>query len=97
FVSPVIQSGRNTTWAPAGTVFYNEKIYFTGLRGNGLYEYDIETGELSKYLDGVYGRLRAITVGPDGYLYVSTSNRDGRGDVRDGDDKILKINLELLK
>ncbi|MBW6442054.1 PQQ-dependent sugar dehydrogenase, partial [Patescibacteria group bacterium] len=24
FVSPVIQSGRNTTWAPAGTVFYNE-------------------------------------------------------------------------
>jgi glucose/arabinose dehydrogenase len=96
FIPPVIQSGKNVTWAPAGAVFYEGNIYFTGLRGNGLYEYEIETGDLNKYLDGVYGRLRALTLGPDGYLYISTSNRDGRGEVRDGDDKILKVNIDLL-
>ncbi len=40
---------------------------------------------------GTYGRLRAVTVGPDGALYVGTSNRDGRGSPRSGDDKILRI------
>jgi quinoprotein glucose dehydrogenase len=37
-----------------------------------------------------YGRLRGMTVGPDGALYVGTSNSD-RGGARPGDDKILRI------
>lgn len=39
----------------------------------------------------VYGRLRGMTVGPDGALYVGTSNRDGRGQPRAGDDRVLRI------
>ncbi len=43
------------------------------------------------YLAGEYGRLRAVVMGPDGALYVTTSNCDGRGDCpRDGD-RILRI------
>lgn len=41
--------------------------------------------------ESVYGRLRGMTVGPDGALYVGTSNRDGRGDPRSGDDRVLRI------
>ena len=40
---------------------------------------------------GKYGRIRDVVEGPDGALYVLTSNRDGRGSPRDGDDKLLRI------
>ena len=38
-----------------------------------------------------YGRLREVQNGPDGALYFTTSNRDGRGSVRKGDDRILRL------
>jgi len=37
------------------------------------------------------GRIREVIQGPDGYLYIATSNRDGRGTVRDGDDRIYRV------
>jgi len=44
-----------------------------------------------KLSDVNYGRIREIAEGPDGAIYFSTSNRDGRGSVRNGDDKIYRI------
>ncbi len=44
-----------------------------------------------KLLEDRFGRLRAIVQGPDGYLYVTTSNRDGRGSPERFDDKVLRI------
>jgi glucose/arabinose dehydrogenase len=37
-----------------------------------------------------FGRLRGMTVGPEGAIYVGTSNF-GRSSAREGDDKILRI------
>lgn len=96
FIPPAIQSGDSTTWAPGDTEYYDGSVYFTGLRGEGLYKYNLETKSLTKYLDKVYGRLRAITLGPDGFFYVTTSNRDGRGTPKNGDDKILRINPKIF-
>jgi glucose/arabinose dehydrogenase len=38
-----------------------------------------------------FGRVRTVVEGPDGALYALTSNRDGRGAPREGDDRILRI------
>ena len=38
-----------------------------------------------------YGRIREVAEGPDGFLYFSTSNRDGRGDPAQDDDRIMRI------
>lgn len=38
-----------------------------------------------------FGRVRTVVEGPDGALYALTSNRDGRGSPREGDDRLLRI------
>lgn len=97
---PVIHSGPTTTWAPSGMAYKGGSIFFAGLRGETLYEAIITAdGSVSgfrEHLKGDYGRLRAVTVGPDGHLYVSTSNRDGRASVREGDDKVLRVHPDFL-
>lgn len=38
-----------------------------------------------------YGRIREVREGPDGVLYFSTSNRDGRGSPANEDDRIMRL------
>ncbi|HKG45099.1 MAG TPA: PQQ-dependent sugar dehydrogenase, partial [Pyrinomonadaceae bacterium] len=38
-----------------------------------------------------YGRIRDVAEGPDGYLYFSTSNRDGRAKPAEDDDRIMRL------
>jgi glucose/arabinose dehydrogenase len=42
-------------------------------------------------LAGKYGRIRDVAEGPDGFLYFSTSNRDGRGSPARDDDRIIRL------
>ncbi|MBP9782075.1 PQQ-dependent sugar dehydrogenase [Candidatus Woesebacteria bacterium] len=92
----IVNSGPNTTWAPAGMAYLNGSLFFAGLRGQTLYEYVVGSGELKTHLVEKYGRLRAVDVGPDGFLYLSTSNKDGRGLPKEGDDKIIKVDPSVL-
>jgi glucose/arabinose dehydrogenase len=43
------------------------------------------------WLQGKYGRIRDIAEGPDGSIYFSSSNRDGRGNAARDDDRILRL------
>lgn len=43
------------------------------------------------HFDNWWGRLRDICISPDGRVFIATSNRDGRGDVQPGDDRIIEI------
>lgn len=98
-IVPEIHSTADETWAPAGIAYLNNHVIFTGLRGRSLYVADVSTGEargLEAFLREEYGRLRSVTVGPDGMLYVLTNNTDGRGRPEAGDDKIIKIDPKML-
>ena len=100
FVSPVIQSGSKDTWAPSGMIYWNGSLFFSGLRGEALYEAKITKENklnLITHFKQRFGRIRAVVLGADGFIYLSTSNRDGRGQVKEGDDKIIKINPRIFR
>ncbi|MEK7084061.1 MAG: PQQ-dependent sugar dehydrogenase, partial [Patescibacteria group bacterium] len=100
-VRPVRHSGHDVTWAPSGIAYAKGALYFAGLRGSSLYVApfgnDGAITGVHPMLSGVYGRLRAVVLGPDGFLYITTSNKDGRGTVRAGDDKILRVHPDFLR
>ncbi len=99
-ISPIIQSGSKDTWAPSGLAYVDGSLFFSGLRGETLYQAKISSNNklnLTRHLSQQFGRLRAVVLGPDGYLYISTSNTDGRGKPKTGDDKIIKVNPKLFK
>ncbi len=88
--------------APASGMFYKSStfpqwtnhFFFGGLKGEGIFILHVESGEVVQYekMAGIdVGRVREITEGPDGSIYFSTSNRDSRGDVNPGDDKIFRV------
>jgi len=97
--SPALQSGADDTWAPASAAYWNGRIFFGGLRGESLYEADItvDPPKLKQHFHTEFGRIRNVVVDPTNtYLYITTSNRDGRGKVRDGDDKVIRISLKVF-
>ena len=94
-ISPRLHSGTNT-WAPAGLAYVNGSLYFGGLRGTALFQYNPETKELKEHFKGEYCRIRDVVVGPDSMLYITTSNKDGRGKPGVDDDKIIQINPSSL-
>lgn len=93
-VTPMLHSGAEYTWAPGGAAYWNGRVFFGGLRGEALYEARVaESGAptLRVHFHGEFGRIRAVRLGPDGLLYFGTSNRDGRGRARSGDDKLFRV------
>ena len=80
--------------APSGATFWHGDFFFATLRGEALHRLTLDGDRVVRdqtLLHGAYGRLRTVVVGPDDALYILTSNRDGRGDPADTDDRILRI------
>jgi glucose/arabinose dehydrogenase len=97
--------------APSGLMVYSGKLFpqwrgniFVGaLRGAALWRLTIDSDNPDKLasreeLAGIdFGRLRAVVEGPDGAIYFSTSNRDGRGQPANTDDRIFAIVAKATK
>lgn len=74
-----------------------DKVLVSGLRGTTILALRIEKGiVLSQELviDNSFGRIRELVTSPEGYVYFSTSNRDGRGNPKSSDDAIYRIILK---
>jgi aldose sugar dehydrogenase len=88
--------------APASGAFYNGSafpefkgnFFFGCLRGTRLIRVVLDGRRVvsqENLLSETYGRIRDVAEGPDGFIYFSTSNRDGRGRAARDDDRIMRL------
>lgn len=90
--------------APASALVYsgdtfpqfNNNLFFGALRGEGLWRIQFDANDPDNIISqekvfDEYGRIRDVAQGPDGAIYFSTSNRDGRGSPTASDDRIFRI------
>lgn len=90
----------NPSIGPAGITYYStgkldikNSLVLSTLLGHSLYQLPVQNDTILEQkiiLDGV-GRIRDVSEGPDGYLYILTSNTDGMGFPDQNDDKLLRI------
>ena len=102
YENPAFHTG-GSTWAPSGAEFYESgaipewqgRYFVATLLGRALQMVQLgPDGAVASHeplFEGEFGRLRDVQTGPDGHLYVLTSNRDGRGAPAPEDDRILRI------
>jgi glucose/arabinose dehydrogenase len=87
------------TWStdvasPSGLAYDAGALWMGALRGGRLWKIpvtDQQAGAPEAFFVGEYGRMRTVVTAPDGNLWVTTSNRDGRGEPGPDDDQILLV------
>ena len=95
YTNPILHSG-DITWAPSGLLYYNSdkisewkgKFLVATLRGEHVMVLDLDlendlVNSAEKIFQGDYGRIRNLVQGPDGDVFMLTSNGNN--------DKILQI------
>ena len=97
FIDPIVC--YDPAIEPGGIVFYygdkiklDNPLVLASLRASQLFnlEIDDEVKSQTSILSGI-GRIRDVVIGPDDYLYLITSNTDGKGFPDASDDKLLRI------
>jgi glucose/arabinose dehydrogenase len=93
---------RNPVWtwspseaSPSGIAVKGDSLYVAALRGQRLWRLRFSGTTVSSataMFTGTYGRLRTVMQNPrDGAMWVTTSNRDGRGSPAASDDRVLRF------
>ena len=90
YADPIVQWSTDDA-SPSGAAIAGNTLYVAALKGERLWTVPLGGGAPKAEFTGKYGRLRTAAVAPDGALWLTTSNRDGRGDPKDGDDRILRF------
>ncbi|GAA4499028.1 PQQ-dependent sugar dehydrogenase [Actinoallomurus oryzae] len=93
--TPPLLTWRTSEASPSGLAYDHGSLWAGALAGRRLWQVPVNAngtvGRPVPHFEGRYGRLRAVVTAPDGSLWVSTSNRDGRGTPAKGDDRILVV------
>lgn len=99
--SPSIAPGGVAVYTGTELPWGND-VLVASLRGQHLRRLRVEAAdpaasdayrvtEEEPLLEGVVGRIRALAMGPDGHLYLASSNTDGRGRPSEGDDRVYRL------
>jgi glucose/arabinose dehydrogenase len=83
--------------SPSGIAYARGSIWMAGLKGRRLWRIPLEGTRASAapqdFLEGQYGRLRTVVAAGGDKLWLTTSNTDGRGTPKQGDDRILELEV----
>jgi glucose/arabinose dehydrogenase len=79
----------------AGCAVLERGLFVATLTGQRLYALPLDStgrpGLPADFLTGAYGRLRTVVAAPDGALWLTTSNRDGKGKPTGQDERVIRI------
>lgn len=93
FVDPQVTWDTDDA-SPSGLAYLDDRLWLGALKGERLWRVEVRGKKARNprgFFLGDFGRLRGVVAAPDGTLWVTTSNRDGRGTPGAGDDRILRI------
>jgi glucose/arabinose dehydrogenase len=83
--------------SPSGIAYAEGSIWMAGLKGQRLWRIPLRDTAASAapqaFLKGEYGRLRTVVSAGGDRLWVTTSDTDGRGSPKQGDDRILELRV----
>ncbi|MEU6500710.1 PQQ-dependent sugar dehydrogenase [Streptomyces californicus] len=100
FIDPVAQ-WKTSEASPSGIAYAKGSIWMAGLRGERLWRIPL-SGDSAKepyaepqaFLEEEHGRLRTVVSAGSDRLWLVTSNTDGRGTPKSGDDRVLRVEVE---
>lgn len=106
---PVVEGGDGSgpfrdplaTWStdacsPSGLAIAKGRAWLGALRGEALWSVRLtgpKKGTKVRHFHRELGRIRTVEKAPDGSLWLTTSNRDGRGTPGPGDDQVVRVTL----
>ncbi|MCX5292809.1 MULTISPECIES: sorbosone dehydrogenase family protein [unclassified Streptomyces] len=84
--------------SPSGIAYAEGSLWMAGLKGQRLWRIPLKGTKASAdpqaFLSGAYGRLRTVVSAGGDKLWLTTSNTDGRGNPKSGDDRILELQVK---
>ncbi|BAG18836.1 putative oxidoreductase [Streptomyces griseus subsp. griseus NBRC 13350] len=99
FIDPVAQ-WKTSEASPSGIAYAEGSIWMAGLRGERLWRIPLSGEKATEpyadpqsFLDGKHGRLRTVVSAGSDRLWLLTSNTDGRGTRKPGDDRVLQVEV----
>ncbi|MFK0107355.1 PQQ-dependent sugar dehydrogenase [Streptomyces sp. NPDC091217] len=97
YVNPIAEWHTDDA-SPSGIAYVGGVIWMAALKGQRLWRIPLDgttaAAEPQAFLTGEYGRLRTVVAAGGDKVWLVTSNTDGRGKPKAGDDRILELEVE---
>ena len=96
FHDPYVTWSPTDYCSPSGMTIVGDRAWVAALDGEALFSVRLFSPNARRKVRNLhtrFGRIRTVERAPDGSLWILTSNRDGRGRPRQGDDKVVRLTL----
>ncbi len=96
YTDPLVVWRPTSSCSPSGLAIARGRAWVGALAGHALFSVVLRgphRGRKVRHLHDRFGRIRTVEKAPDGSLWITTSNRDGRGRPGRTDDRVIRVRL----